>query len=69
MFALGKIFLGTLAMLSYVLTIFCIVRFFDAISLTNGVIMVGVWLLTLALLRAADYQPSSARQSRRRLIA
>lgn len=65
MFAIGKILAGTLAMLSYVLMIACIIRFFDAMSLVNGAIMVVTWLLTLALLYVADHQPDAGRHPRR----
>lgn len=57
MFAIKKFALGTLAMLSYVLMFVVIIRFFDAMSIVNSVLMVAVWLLTLALLYLADHQP------------
>lgn len=69
MFAIGKLLAGTLAMLSYVLLFAVIIRFFDAMTLLNGVVMVAVWLLTLALLYVADHQPNPGRQPRQRLIA
>lgn len=58
MFGIKKLMLGTLAMVSYCLMFVVIIRFFDAMNLFNGAIMVAVWLLTLALLYLADHQPS-----------
>lgn len=57
MFALKKFLLGSLAMISYFLMFVLIIRFFDAMNVVNAVLMVGVWLLTLALLYLADHQP------------
>lgn len=59
MFALKKFLYGSLAMVSYFLMFLMIIRFFDAMSVTNGAIMVCMWLLTLALLYVADHQPQS----------
>ena len=60
MFAIKKFVLGSLAMLSYCLMFVVIIRFFDAMNTVNGVLMVAVWLLTLALLYLADHQPGRA---------
>ncbi len=57
MFALKKLVFGSLAMISYFLMFVVIIRFFDAMNIANGVVMIGVWLLTLALLYLADHQP------------
>ncbi len=57
MFAIKKFVLGMLAMLSYFLMFVVIIRFFDAMNVANGAVMIGVWLLTLALLYLADHQP------------
>lgn len=57
MFAFKKLVFGSLAMISYFLMFVVIIRFFDAMNFANGAVMVGVWLLTLALLYLADHQP------------
>ena len=57
MVSINKLVLGVLAMISYFMMFIVIIRFFDAMSLLNGAIMVGVWLLTLALLYWADHSP------------
>lgn len=57
MFALKKFLYGSLAMVSYFLMFLMIIRFFDAMSVTDGAIMFGMWLLTLILLYWADHQP------------
>jgi hypothetical protein len=57
MFLINKLVLGTLAMISYFFMFIVIIRFFDAMNLVNGATMIGVWLLTLALLYLADHQP------------
>ncbi len=54
MITLRQFVLGALALISYALMFFLIIRFFDAMNLLNGVFMVGSWLLTIGLCWAAD---------------
>jgi hypothetical protein len=57
MFAIKKLLFGSLAMVSYFLMFLVIIRFFDAMNVANGALMLGMWLLTLVLLYLADHQP------------
>lgn len=49
-----KVALGTLALISYALMFFLVVRFFDETNLVNGIFMVGSWLATIGLCWATD---------------